>query len=133
MGRIWVAVITVLVLVALAAGTVFFVTVGSSMVSNGLANLASRSGPGVALTLYRWSVSANPYDAAHRLALYELYLRQGPCRWRNLGAPGDSAYQQRGVQCCQPLCDDDARTAARCHHGRQDRRRVGTAHELMKV
>lgn len=77
MGRIWVAVITVLLLVALAAGTVFFVTVGSSMVSNGLANLASRSGPGVALTLYRWSVSANPYDAAHRLALYELYLRQG--------------------------------------------------------
>ncbi|MBR4991710.1 MAG: hypothetical protein IKY86_01805 [Clostridia bacterium] len=77
MGRIWVAVICVLVLVAVAAGTVFFATVGSSMVSNGLAALAARSGPGVALTLYRWSVSANPYDAAHRLALYELYLLQG--------------------------------------------------------
>ena len=69
MGRIWVAVVCVLLLVAVAAGSVFFATVGSSMVSNGLANLASRSGPGVALTLYRWSVSANPYDAAHRLAL----------------------------------------------------------------
>ena len=77
MGRIWVAVICVLVLVAVAAGTVFFATVGSSMVSNGLAALAARSGPGVALTRYRWSVSANPYDAAHRLALYELYLLQG--------------------------------------------------------
>ena len=76
MGRIWVAVICVLLLVAMAAGAMFFATVGSSMVSNGLANLASRSGPEVALTLYRWSVSANPYDAAHRLALYDLYLRR---------------------------------------------------------
>ena len=77
MGRIWVAVICVLALVIVAAGTVFFSTVGASMLSNGLANLAARSGPEVALTLYRWSVSANPYDAAHRLALYDLYLRRG--------------------------------------------------------
>lgn len=76
MGRIWVAVVCVLLLVAVAVGAVFFATVGSSMLSNGLANLASRSGPGLALTLYRWSVSANPHDAAHRLALYDLYLRQ---------------------------------------------------------
>lgn len=46
MGRIWVAVICVLLLVAVAAGAVFFATVGSSMVSNGLAALAARSGPG---------------------------------------------------------------------------------------
>jgi len=76
MGRIWVAVICVLLLVAMAAGAVFFSTVGSSMLSNGLARLAARSGPETALTLYRWSVSANPYDAAHRLALYDLYLRR---------------------------------------------------------
>ena len=77
MGRIWVAVICVLALVIVAAGAVFFSTVGASMLSNGLADLAARSGPEVALTLYRWSVSANPYDAAHRLALYDLYLRRG--------------------------------------------------------
>lgn len=77
MGRTWVAVLCVAALVIVAAGAVFFATVGASMLSNGLAELAARSGPGVAVTLYRWAVSANPYDAAHRLALCRLYLQQG--------------------------------------------------------
>ena len=77
MGRTWVAVLCVAALVIIAAGAVFFATVGASMLSNGLAELAARSGPGVAVTLYRWAVSANPYDAAHRLALCRLYLQQG--------------------------------------------------------
>ena len=51
MGRTWVAVLCVAVLVIIAAGAVFFATVGASMLSNGLAELAARSGPAVAVIL----------------------------------------------------------------------------------
>ncbi len=75
-SRIWIAVICVLLLVAVAAGAVFFATAGTSLLANGLADLARRSGPAVAERLYSWSVAVNPYDAVHRLELCRLYLQQ---------------------------------------------------------
>ncbi len=77
MGKVWVAVVCVVLLVATAAGAVFFATAGTSLLANGLTDLARRSGPGMAQRLYRWSLAVNPYDAAHRLELCDLYRRQG--------------------------------------------------------
>ncbi len=76
MGKVWVAVVCVALLVAVAAGAVFFATAGTSLLANGLADLARRSSPAVAEALYNWSLRVNPYDAAHRLELCELYDRQ---------------------------------------------------------
>ncbi len=77
MGKVWVAVVCVILMVSFAAGAVFFATAGTSLLANGLADLARRSGPELADVLYRASLRVNPYDAAHRLELCDLYRRQG--------------------------------------------------------
>lgn len=77
MNRTWVAIICVVLLVILAAASVFFATAGGSWLAEKLADGAKNANPGWAARLYRWSLAVNPYDASVRLALFELYQQQG--------------------------------------------------------
>ena len=77
MDKTWVAVIAVAMLVIIAAGWVFYATAGAPMLADWLAQRARFTDPGRAEPLYRWSLAVNPYDAAVRTALSDLYRQQG--------------------------------------------------------
>lgn len=77
MRRTWVAVISVAVLVVIAAGWVFFATAGGPWLAGLLSDLAQTANPGWSARLYRLSLAVNPYDASARQALAGLYQQYG--------------------------------------------------------
>ena len=77
MVRTWTAVICVVLMLLLAAGSVFFSTAGRPWLAETLARKAKTAGEGWSPRLYRWSLAINPYDAPVRLRLVQLYRQQG--------------------------------------------------------
>ena len=74
MRRVWVAVICVLLLVAAAAWSVFYATVGRNILSDKLSAWAERRGSPL---LYRAALAVNPYDTEARLWLAEHWRKSG--------------------------------------------------------
>ena len=77
MGRVWIAVICVAVLVVIAAGWVFYVTAGGPWLSEQLSAAAKTANPGWSARLYRWALSINPFDTDGRITLSRLYREYG--------------------------------------------------------
>ena len=77
MGRIWLAVVCVAVLVVIAASWVFFATAGGPWLAEILADTAKTANPGWSARLYRWALALNPHDADTRIALSRLYREYG--------------------------------------------------------
>jgi len=74
MRRVWVAVICVLLLVAAAAWSVFYATVGRNILSDRLSDWAERRASPL---LYRAALAVNPYDTDSRLWLAEHWRKTG--------------------------------------------------------
>lgn len=77
MGRVWIAVICVGILVVIAAGWVFFATAGGPWLAEWLSAAAQTANPGWSARLYRWALAINPFDTDSRLALSRLYREYG--------------------------------------------------------
>jgi len=93
MYRTWTAVICVLLMVLLAAGSVFFATAGRPWLAERLARKAETANPGWSARLYRWSLAVNPYDAPVRLALAQVYMDSGyPLKAEDLLREGVDHY-----------------------------------------
>jgi len=77
MGRVWVAIICVALLVLVAAGWVFYATAGGPWLADRLSAAAQTANPGWSARLYRWTLAINPFDTEARLSLARIYRNYG--------------------------------------------------------
>ena len=77
MGRVWVAILCVTILVIIAAGWVFYATAGAPWLAERLSSAAQNANPGWSARLYRWALAINPFDTEARIQLSRLYREYG--------------------------------------------------------
>lgn len=77
MGRVWVAIICVAILVVIAAGWVFYATAGAPLLAEWLSSAAQNANPGWSARFYRWALAINPFDTEARVQLSRLYREYG--------------------------------------------------------
>ena len=77
MGRVWVAILCVTILVVIAAGWVFYVTAGAPWLAEKLSSVAQTANPGWSARFYRCALAINPFDTDARIALSRLYREYG--------------------------------------------------------
>ena len=77
MGRVWVAILCVTILVIIAAGWVFYATAGAPWLAERLSSAAQNANPGWSACLYRWALAINPFDTEARIQLSHLYRAYG--------------------------------------------------------
>lgn len=77
MGRVWVAILCVTILVIIAAGWVFYATAGAPWLAERLSSAAQTANPGWSARFYRWALAINPFDTEARIQLSRLYREYG--------------------------------------------------------